>query len=313
MEKHKPLHSAVTAFLYLLTLVTLGFTAFAIGDILFSLITKYVPDPLLDNTAWAYRDLKFSIASLIITAPLFIVLANYIQKYIKSERISLESQVRKWLGFATIFIASCVIIGVLIGIIVNYLDGNLSLRMFLELTVVLAISTMVLLYNIFDIRRDEVPTQNILRIVFNCVVIPLSIISLVIAFFLVESPTQARYRRIDEKTLNTMSQIKSGMENYYYTDKNLPNDLDTLKNQSDKYYIYVEDFTTIDKDHVITYERLEANRYTMCADFLLSTEQIKEVSADVYLMEMFPHNAGNNCFTYELSADPNGYSISERK
>lgn len=313
MTNNKPLHSAVIAFLYLLTLVTLGFTAFAIGDILFSLITKYVPDPLLDNTAWAYRDLKFSIASLIITAPLFIVLANYIQKYIKSERISLESQVRKWLSFVTIFIASCIIIGVLIGIIVNYLDGNLSLRMFLELVVVLAISTMILLYNIFDIRRQDVPKKNILRMVFNWVVIPLSIISLVIAFFLVESPTQARSRRVDEKTMNTMSQIKSGLENYYYNDKNLPNDLDTLKNQGDKYYIYAEDFSTIDKDHVISYERLEANRYTMCADFLLSSEQIKEITYDTYMAEMFPHNAGNNCFTYELKADPNGYTISERK
>ncbi len=313
MTNSKPLHSAVTAFLYLLSLVTLGFTAFAIGDILFSLITKYVPDPLLDNTAWAYRDLKFSIASLIITAPLFVVLANYIQKYIKSERISLESQVRKWLSFLTIFIASCIIIGVLIGIIVNYLDGNLTLRMFLELLVVLAISTMILLYNIFDIRRQDVPKKNILRIVFNSVVIPLAIISLIIAFFLVESPTQARSRRIDEKTMNTMSQIKSGLETYYYNDKNLPNDLATLKNQGDKYYIYAEDFNTIDKDHVISYERLEANRYTICADFLLSSEQIKEVTYDTYLTEMFPHNAGNNCFTYELKADPNGYTISERK
>ncbi|HOX96885.1 MAG TPA: DUF5671 domain-containing protein [bacterium] len=313
MTNSKPLHSAVTAFLYLLSLVTLGFTAFAIGDILFSLITKYVPDPLLDNTAWAYRDLKFSIASLIITAPLFIVLANYIQKYIKSERISLESQVRKWLSFVTIFIASCVIIGVLIGIIVNYLDGNLSLRMFLELAVVLAISTMILLYNIFDIRRQDVPKKNVLRLVFNSVVIPLAVISLIIAFFLVESPTQARSRRIDEKTMDTMSQIKSVMENYYFNNKNLPNDLDTLKNQGDKYYIYAEDFNTIDKDHSITYERLENNRYKMCADFLLSSEQIKNVSYNTYTLEMFPHNAGNNCFTYELKADPNGYTISERK
>lgn len=313
MTNNKPLHAAVTAFLYLLTLVTLGFTVFAIGDILFSLITKYVPDPLLDNTALAYRDLKFSIASLIITAPLFIVLANYIQKYIKSERISLESQVRKWLSFATIFIASCVIIGVLIGIIVNYLDGNLSLRMFFELVVVLALSTMVLLYNIFDIRRQNVPKKNILQMVFNLVVIPLTVISLIIAFFLVESPTQARFRRIDEKTMNTMSQIKSGLENYYYNEKNLPNDLDTLKNQSDKYYIYIEDFNTIDKDHFITYERLAGNRYVMCADFLLSSEQMKEVTYNTYYAELFPHNVGNNCFTYELKADPSGYPISERK
>jgi len=313
MQKSKQLHSAVTAFLYLLTLVTLGFSAFAIGDILFSLITKYVPDPLLDNASGIYQSLKFSIASLIITAPLFIVLANYIQKYIKSERISLESQVRKWLGFATIFIASCVIIGVLIGTIVNYLNGDLSLRVFLELVVVLIISTMVLLYNIFDIRREEIPTRNILRIVLNCVVIPLSIVSLVIALVLMEPPAQAHSRQVDEQTMRTMDQIKYSLETYYFNDKDLPRDLDTLKTQSYKGYIDVENFNTIDENHLITYERLEANRYTICADFLLSSEQIKEFTSDTYVLNLFPHNAGNNCFTYELKTDPNGNSISERK
>ena len=298
-KETKALHPAVTAFMIILSLVALGFTAFAIGITFFILIEKYVIDPLNPVTYWDYDSLKFSIASLIITTPIYIVLINYIQKFLSNGRLSFSSHVRKWLSYLTILVSILVIIGELIAVIMNFLDGDLTLATGLKLLTVIIISTGILLYSIFDIRRSSIKTKNTLRIIFNCIIIPLTILSLALAIFMMESPIHARYRRIDEKTLNKLSDIKYAISNYNVEYKELPNNLETLK-KADRVYLDTEDFNSIDASHPIKYTMVDNDSYSLCADFHLNTDEIEDYSYYNYNKEEFEHEAGYQCFDFDV-------------
>jgi len=295
----KALHPALTAFMYLLSFVALAFTAFAIGNILFLLINKYIADPLSEHDYWNFESIKFSIASLIITSPLYIVLTNLIQKYTQNTRINLKSQIRKWLSYAIILISSIVILGELIALIVNFLDGEVTLRSFSKLLVVLGISILIMLYHIFDTKRHEIPKKNTLRLVFNIIIIPLVIISLGLGFFMMEAPSQARHRKIDENTLDKVDSIKNNIQYYYKQTNTLPKDLDSLKINSYDYY-YVKNYNTIDQDHQVQYNILENNTFELCADFYLDSKTMAQYS-NSYIKDIYPHNSGYECFNFTNS------------
>lgn len=302
MEKKetKALHPAVTAFIIIFSLVALGFTAFAIGITFFVLIEKYVVDPLNPVSYWDYDSLKFSIASLVITTPIYIVLINYVQKYLSNGRLNINSHVRKWLSYLTILVSSLVIIGELISVIMNFLDGELTLMVSLKLLTVILIAIGILLYSIFDIRREELKGRNMLRIVFNSIIIPLSIITLIIAGVLMESPSHARYRRIDEQTLNKLNEIKYGISNYNSEYGQLPETLEILQ-KADRVYLYVEDFNSLDENHPIKYTITDEDSYSLCADFNLSTEEIEKYGSSYnYYEDVLDHEAGYQCFDLDV-------------
>lgn len=299
----KALHPALAAFMYLLSFVALGFTAFAIGNILFLLINKYIADPFAEYDYWGLDSVKFSIASLIITTPVYIVLTNLIQKYTQNGRINLKSQIRKWLSYVIILITSVTIIGELIALIVNFLDGEITLRSFSKLMVVVGISVLIMLYHIFDTKRHEIPKKNTLRLVFNLVIIPLSIITLGLGIFMMEPPSQARYRKIDEKTLEKLESVKNNITYYHKYEKNLPTNLETLKSYGE-YGYYYENYNTIDKDHQIQYNITEGNSFELCADFYLDSEAIQKYS-NSYLKDSYQHDNGYQCFEFNASDEKN--------
>lgn len=289
----------MTAFIIIFSLVALGFTAFAIGITFFLLIEKYIIDPLNPVTYWDYDSLKFAIASLIITAPIYIILINFVQKYLSNGRLNINSHVRKWLSYLTILVSSLVIIGELIAVIMSFLDGELTLMSGLKFLTVTLIAAGILLYSIFDIRREKIHKHNILRIVFNAIIIPLSIITLVIAGFLMESPSHARYRRIDEQTLNKLDSLKNGISNYNFEYEALPENLDVLK-KADRVYLYIEDFNSIDAMHPIKYTVVDEDSYSLCADFHLSSTEIEDYSYYGRYDDVFDHEAGYQCFNLDV-------------
>jgi hypothetical protein len=156
--------SAREAFLYLVLFLLLGIVTWNLGSLLFALIDLRAPDPLDRNSPFILPGLeaqiRAAIAGLVVGAPLFAWLAWSINKQRRTNPAMQRSRVRKWLTYVTLVIAACTLIGDAIGIVYNFLSGELSTRLMLKMFVVAALAGAVFLYFIRDAERgDELDQQ----------------------------------------------------------------------------------------------------------------------------------------------------------
>lgn len=66
-----------------------------------------------------------------------------------------RSRVRKWLTYLTLVITACTLIGDAIGLVYNFLSGDLTTRLALKLMVIAAIAGVIFVYFIRDAERGD--------------------------------------------------------------------------------------------------------------------------------------------------------------
>lgn len=66
-----------------------------------------------------------------------------------------SSKIRKWLTYITLFIAAGVIIGDLITLVYNVLNGELTTRFILKVLTVGGIAGSIFGYYLWDLRKEE--------------------------------------------------------------------------------------------------------------------------------------------------------------
>ncbi len=154
VPKRKPYLSAREAFIYLLLFVCLYLSAFNFGALVFNFINRWLPDV----TQYGGDDLtaiRFSVASLIVAFPLYLWLSSLMLKAIRKDNEKRASKIRKWLTYITLFVAAGIIIGDLITLLFNLLNGELTLRFVLKVLTVLLIAGLIFGYYLWDLRKDE--------------------------------------------------------------------------------------------------------------------------------------------------------------
>ena len=162
VPRREPYLPAREAFLYLVLFLTLYITSVSFATLLFSLIERALPDAL--NGPYMYTSLlstiRGSLAALIITFPIFLVLNRVLEHAMKRDPQKRKSKVRKWLTYLTLFIAAVSIIVDLIVLVSSLLGGELGVRFLLKVAVVLLIAGTTFGYYLWDLRRDEEPHRN---------------------------------------------------------------------------------------------------------------------------------------------------------
>lgn len=141
------------AFLYLLLFTTLYISAFNLGGLLFELIEAAVPDPA--DPVRHGLDVSWHVANLVVAFPVYVLLARRQEKELRDDPAARASKVRKWLTYGTLFVAAGFLIGDLVALVYGFLEGDLTLRFFLNVLVVAAIAGTVFTYYLRDLRRDE--------------------------------------------------------------------------------------------------------------------------------------------------------------
>src|SRR3989339_674147 len=191
MEKN---NAAKFAFFYMLSLVSLIFTALSTGIIIFQFINKNLFEGNLDK----------------------------------------ESGIRKWLTYFIIFISSVVMIGWLIGTVNFFLDGELTIKFILKSITAILISAIIFSFYLYDIKRGEVQKKKdkIVRVYF-VVSLVIVIVCFVLSLFIVDSPAETRKKKIDSMILSHFSEIDGAINSYFRDYDRLPESLDTLKGEYD--------------------------------------------------------------------------------
>lgn len=156
VPRRKPYLSAREAFLYLLMFLTLYWSAFSFGQLLYQFINRAFADPL----QMYYGDTSSSIirmdtASLIIAFPVFLWISWILTQGIKKDPDKAASKIRKWLTYLTLFIAAGIIIGDLIALVFNLLAGELTPRFVLKVLTVGGIAGAIFGYYLLELRKDE--------------------------------------------------------------------------------------------------------------------------------------------------------------
>lgn len=147
--------SAKDAFLYLLAFSTLGTWTIALGSLLFTLIDRWVPDPLAPHSSYAQYSIASSSASLIVAFPIYLFVMWVIVDEVRKDPEKLESSVRKWLTYIALLFAAGVIIGDLVAILTYFLRGAMTERFVFKALIVIVIAGSVFWYYLSSVKRPS--------------------------------------------------------------------------------------------------------------------------------------------------------------
>jgi hypothetical protein len=250
---------AFDAFLNLLSLITLGWLAHAFGAVCFQLINKYLGDlnSYISSASYYSGLLKYGIASLVVITPVYFLAVNLLHRSYKKGELSHDSGIYKWLTYLMLLISSLTIIGSVIALITNFLDGNYTLPFILKMITVIVIAGMIFGYYFYDLRRKDYAKKDKVSVIVGTIVILAVIVAIVGGFLSVETPVQARIRQEDEKVGNILSEFYYYINNSYYSDQKLQETYDF------EVIFSGYDFTT-DK---VTYRKISDEEYELCAEF----------------------------------------------
>jgi len=293
------------AFYYFLSLVALIFMAVSVGLIAFGIINRTIADVL---AIAAYNNFnnnfngqfKFAISALFIATPVFYIISNLINRGLKREELKIDSEIRRWLTYFIIFVSSLIILGVFIGIINNFLSGELTTRFILKAASVFIIAAMVFSFYFYDIKRVDVVKKDKVVKMFFFASLTLVLVAFISAWFYVESPQEARNRRLDEIVVNNMYNLESAINAYYERHSVLPISLDDLKNEENFFF---EDNFIFDPEtqERIVYKLTGENNdsFELCANFRTNSFELSGSRATHYRGDK-NHEAGYQCLAGQL-------------
>ncbi|MFA5109451.1 MAG: DUF5671 domain-containing protein [Patescibacteria group bacterium] len=294
-------HNAKYAFYYLLSLAALIFTALSFGMIIFSIIDKTIPDVLNSYRGSVDSQLKFAISALFIAAPIFYFVSRLIHRGLHRGELVKESGIRRWLTYFIILVSSLTILGVFIGVINNFLSGELTARFIFKALTMLVISGATFSFYFYDIKRDAPDKPDKTVKIFFIATLTLVAAAFVAAWFFVESPSMARNRRLDQALIQNIYNIENALNSYYDRNKRLPANWEEFK--TDKVYLNTASLVDPETKAPIVYNKLGDKEFELCATF--RTDSLAEaanqatsyIGSDINSKE---HPAGYYCLRGNL-------------
>lgn len=282
-------HSAKFAFYYLLSLAALIFMAISFGMIVFGIIDVSIIDPLLaSNRINTYSNFKFALSALLISAPIYFFTLNLIKKGIKKKELDLSSPIRRWLTYLIILVSAMIMLGVFIGTFNGFLSGELTLRFILKALSLLIISGLTFGYYFCDIRSGESSGRNKWNKFFLLSSLVLVLAAFISAWFYIDSPKEARDKRMDQKLVNEIEILEQNV-NYYYEENNQIPDTLTDFIDSQERIAYLNDLG-------VEYKKSGEDDFELCATFKRASQD--DARNNIYLVgpRNKLHNSGYDCF-----------------
>ncbi|MEK7524218.1 MAG: DUF5671 domain-containing protein [Patescibacteria group bacterium] len=296
-------------FLYLLAIVTLYMCVWSFISLLFDYINVLLPDQLNTYYSWSYEQVRWSISMLIIVFPVYLGVTWFLRKDIIAYPEKRDLWVRKCLLYFTLFLAAITIIVDLVTLINNFLNGELTLRFFLKVLVVLVVAAAVFGYYLWDLHRETKQGDKPSKVLVWTAALAV-FISIVSGFFIIGSPATQRQRRFDEQRINDLQRIQGEVINYWSQKQKLPAQLGDLNNDITGFR------APVDPSSSASYEYQPKGRlaFELCANFNLGSSDkpgktgysapVPYYPGDVY-SQNWTHESGRVC--YERTIDPELY------
>ena len=290
-------------FLHLGAMIALYAGTIALLNLLFRVINVAYPQV---ERFYFSPPISLPVATLIVVFPLFLFLANILQKSYVAEPLRKEMALRKWLIYITLFIAGIVVTGDLVTLIYYFLDGReLTIGFLLKILVVLVVAGSIFGYYTDDLRGKLTGSRrNMWRIIATVLVLG----SIISGFAVIGSPKSQRLARYDEQKVADLQNIQSQILSYWQAKQVLPANLEDLRDPFSYYSIPTDPQTNEAYEYRVTGNR----SFEICTDFNLESSQVAEkarISNAYYYVGMenenWQHAEGRQCFS--RTVDPDRY------
>lgn len=295
-------------FLHLFTIIAFYLSVIGFITLWIQYINALFPDALNYYFAAIAGGVRWSSSILVIAIPAYIFTSWLLAKDLTLFPEKRELKLRKWLVYFTLFISAITIIIDLMIFVYNFLDGELTIKFFLKVFVVLLVAGAVFGFYMWDLKRKKSKSKipKILAIVISVIVIA----SIIIGFFIIGTPFEQRNRRMDDQRIMDLQTIQSQVVDYWSRKEQLPERLDLLQDNISGFAV------PKDQDTQMSYEYnvLEELKFELCADFATSSEGpknrgVEQMSASPFgsFQQNWDHEAGRVCFSRTI--DPELYKL----
>ncbi|MSR70652.1 hypothetical protein EXS62_01270 [Candidatus Kaiserbacteria bacterium] len=304
----KPKATPKDFFLWAGAMIALYSGVFAFVSLIFDYINYTFPDTAL---AQYYGDpysgsISYEMASLIVLAPVLLVLMRVIRRAIQADPSRAEVWVRRWALFLTLFVAGATIVVDLIVLLTTFLQGgDLTTAFLLKVLVVLLVAAAGFMHFMADVWGYWARYPAYARYV-NYAVGVLVVLTIAAGFLIIGSPQQQRALRIDQQRVSDLQNIQWQVVTYWQQKTALPTKLEDLRDPISGVDIPVDPVTK----EAYTYKRQSPLDFTLCATFStkggdLYGRTISKPMAVGGVSEVWDHKAGETCF--DRSIDPQRY------
>ena len=295
-------------FLYLLVTVALYAIAVSAISLLFQYVNTFFPDPLTDYYYSLNDTLRRVLSILIIVTPVYAWVLHFLNKDLLAHPEKHTLGIRRWLVHLTLFISGVTIMIDLVTLVYNFLGGDLTARFFLKIVAVLLVAAAVFTYYIWDIRRDAGAITKHMRLLGAASLVVIA--GLVVGgFFLGDSPSEARARRLDDRRVQDLWSVQSAVESYWGVKKELP---ETLGQAAELYSSIPKDPET---SAAYEYRVVSETDYELCAAFTNKAEAYGVMARpyltginEAFVRDFSSHVQGRDCFERSVT-----YLIPEKK
>ena len=214
-------------FLHLLSIVALYVSAGSFIALVFQYINVYFPDIVADGGYWAlqsaYSGIRWSIAVLMVVFPVYIWVSWFLGRMYERTPELKNIKTRKWLLYFTLFAAAVIIIGDLVTLIYNFLQGELTARFLLKILAVGVVAAAVFWHYLLELRLSRPSTK-----IFAYPVSAIVLVAIAAGFFMVGSPQEERLRKFDERRISDLQVIQGQIINFWQLKEKLPQNLAEL-------------------------------------------------------------------------------------
>lgn len=292
------LHIAVIALLYTGTIALL--------NLLFRVINVAFPQ-VSQHYGYYSPSISLPVATLIVVFPLFLFIANLLQKSYVAEPAKKDYAVRKWLIYITLFIAGAVLAGDLITLIYYFLDGQeLTAGFLLKVLSVLVVIGFIFGYY-FDDLKDRL--TGIRRNVWRALAAVLVVGSIVAGFSVLGTPAKQRMIRYDSQKVSDLQNVQWQIVDFWQNKEALPQNLGELEDSISGFRVPLDPQT----QEPYRYEITGALSFSLCATFNLPSSgampfaqyQGRVISPIGETGENWEHAGDLQCF--ERTIDPDIY------
>ena len=293
-------------FMHLLGFAMLYASVVSFLALLFQYINVLFPDKLNFYYTEILNTIRVSTATLVVVFIVFMLINWLLEKDFKKIPAKRDLKFRKWLIYFTLFASAITIVIDLIILIYNFYSGELSIRFYIKITIVLIVAAGVFGYYFWDLKRQAAKKYQLPKIL-AWVTAAAVLIVIIGGFFIVGSPATQRQRRFDDQRINDLQVIQNEIVNYWQQKEKLPEKLDDLKNSISGFNPPLDPETNL----AYEYNVKEPLTFELCAVFSKEGDQVNpsfimpepvQYYKSPY-QQNWSHGAGRACFTRTIDPD----------
>jgi len=306
----EPTHKSTPrdVFMHLLMVITLYVSAGSLLTLWFRYINLWFPDPLRIDYG-SGSAVRWSLAILIILFPVYLWVSRFLEQDIQKNPAKAHLKTRRWLLYFTLFAAAILIIGDLVTLIFNFLEGDLTIPFILKVLAVLLVAGAVFGYYLYSLRKQSGAMSPQVRM-FVWIVLVAVLASIVTGFFVAGSPFKQRLVRFDNEKLNHLQILQNEIVTFWQKKDQLPVTIQELENNISGFIPPIDPQTGV----VYKYRPTSELSFELCAEFNLSSDETGLEFKNRYAYpeggiqgSTWEHNAGETCFSRTI--DPEFYGL----